>query len=133
MNKLIGWITNKRWEVYFGRYQDKMESFSRIIHINEQQKAENQLYTLLHECGHIIVFNRKDYKNNYPTANKMLLSSTINKTIARSKKFKIDELFEEMDAWREGRKLAKKLKIYINEKNFNDEMYKALQTYINNG
>ena len=51
------WAFDKNWIIefeYLGK--DEMDPGSKTISISTRQGLENQLYTLLHECGHMFLF-----------------------------------------------------------------------------
>ena len=132
IKKLTSWLKNKNWNIIFGnKLEDEMFPVEKYITINNKFKIENQLYACLHECGHLLLHENRNYKNVYPNAYEM-----DNKIKSKSKKkikpykYKVDVVSEEIDAWRKGKELAKKLKISINEQNYYDEMTKYVFTYI---
>ncbi len=53
-----------------------------------------------------------------------------NKRLERSHKYKVDVIAEELDAWRKGKELAKRLDIYINEDNYYSLMTKCVYSYV---
>lgn len=75
------------------------------IGINTTHKKEIQLFCLLHEAGHLILRRDPGFKDIYPDVHKD----------GRTQLSRIDIIREEMDAWLEGRKLAKRLGIEIDK------------------
>jgi hypothetical protein len=53
-----------------------------------------------------------------------------NKRLQKSSKYRVDVLAEEIDAWRKGKDLAKRLDIFIEEENYYTTMSKCVYTYI---
>jgi len=94
------------------------------IMINRNLTKERKLYTILHELGHHIIHNKKVKKYN------KTLGYQYKKFSKRSIVYKITEIEEELEAWKQGYKLSKKLGLKINRSNF--ETYKAslISTYI---
>lgn len=125
------WVHKRNWTINFKAYStDKMSTDDKEISINSKLSLETQLYTLLHECGHILARAKlKQYYKRYPSTHRVEIKK-FNKGLMRAKAYKIDALSEEIDAWRSGKQLAKRLKIQINEKNFNTIMYKSVFTYV---
>ena len=70
---LEDWAFDKDWVVefdYLGR--DEMDPGTKIISVSTRQNLEKQLYTLLHECGHVLVqANKEVYVKKYPITAKM--------------------------------------------------------------
>ena len=71
-----------------------------IIGINTSESLREQLYILLHEAGHAIL--KIEHKKYLETRDETLQS-------------KLSLLREEMEAWKEGRTLAERMGIGINE------------------
>ena len=71
-----------------------------IIGINTNEPLREQLYVLLHEAGHAIL--KLEHKKYLETRDETLQS-------------KLSLLREEMEAWKEGRSLAEKMGIGIND------------------
>lgn len=131
LNRLIEWLDNKNWEVLFGNhYKDEMIEFDRTITISTKSKIENQLYACLHECGHLLIRQNSHYSDYYPNAFRIDSLPSKHKKLIIGPKYQVDLIAEEIDAWRKGKKLAKRLGIHINENNYNNEMSKYVFTYV---
>ncbi len=126
----VEWAESKGIHVEFGYcVQDEYRSVDNMITVNTRQGIENQLYSLLHECGHLALDkNAKLYSKRFPTSMKLAFKN--NKAIERSKKYKVDVMSEEIDAWRKGKELANRLDIYIDEEKYYDVQTKCLYSYI---
>ena len=131
LDKLIEWSTKKGFSIDFDYCgHDEFRSTEKAISINTRQSRENQLYALLHECGHLILQNNDDlYNAKYPSSAKMAYC-TNNKRLESSPKYKVDVMAEEIDAWRKGKDLAKRLGVYVDEDNYYSISTKCLYTYI---
>jgi hypothetical protein len=131
IEELIEWTNKKGYDIEFDYcVQDEFRPDDRMITISTRQGREKQLYSLLHECGHLILQNNDDlYNTKYPSSAKMAYC-TNNKRLERSYKYKVDVMTEEIDAWRKGKDLAKRLDIYIEEDNYYSISTKCLYTYI---
>ena len=101
------WAQNKGFEIVFEHNGRNNISFDdMIITINASEGPETRLFSLLHECGHVLVcqdFQR--YKEAFPG----VWAGTIDKRRSRSKHYRVSLVEEEMLAWRRGGKLAKRL------------------------
>lgn len=75
--------------------------------------------TLLHECGHAMISWRKtdEFDTGY------------NARETRTKSHRIFVLVEEVEAWRSGRKLCRKLGVPISKADYEREMSGALSRY----
>ena len=128
---LIEWTHKKGYSIDFDYcVQDELRPADKMITISTRQGEEKQLYALLHECGHLILGNNESaYEKKYPSSAKMAYFNS-NKRLARSPQYKVDILAEEIDAWRKGEKLAKRLDIWIDEENYYKTMSKCVYTYV---
>jgi len=85
----------------------------KVITINDTKTLRQQLFVLLHEAGHVILRSRDDFDEMFPG----------------SKTSKVEILKEEVIAWEEGRKLAKKLQIPLG-KDWEIHVRQAIMKYI---
>jgi hypothetical protein len=130
IDKLRDWLQKKNFDLYFGAFEDIADSSERSITIDNRKKLENQLYVLLHECGHIIVNNNQNYSSKFPYMMRANKRGTRNKRLENCYKYRVEQISEEIDAWRAGRDLAKRLSIPVNDENFHDLMTKKVYTYV---
>lgn len=130
INKVVRWAKTRSYDVEFHpNYDDKMDDCDKIVYISTRFNSEIQLYGLLHECGHLLIRkNKSRYNKTYPVTKNY--TQSIHKGIAKSKRYQVDIIAEEIDAWRVGKNLAKRLKIGINEDNYNSEMGKYVYYYV---
>lgn len=132
MGILTTWLEKRGWTVEFDYLnQDEMIPANKQINISTRQGLEKQLYSFLHECGHLLIQSKWDrYEKEYPATAKMNAYATVHKQLARSPKYKVDCLAEEIEAWRRGKKLADRLGLYYNEERYNDLASKCVMTYV---
>lgn len=130
INKLIKWLNSKNWHIEFGFYEDEISLYDKSITINHKNKIENQLYAILHECGHMVLFLNKKYPEKYSYIYKVDLFLNKNKSMTKSKRYQVETISEEIEAWHRGFNLAKRLNIYINIDNYKKEASKYIWSYI---
>jgi len=120
LEKLICWAESKNYFVDFVQNgQNCICVDSKIIEINSSASKKLQIIRLLHECGHLLIFQSNgvfDFKSKY----------SLDK---ESDEYKIFYLIEEVEAWRRALMLAKKLKINLDLKELDLDMTKALKAY----
>jgi Zn-dependent peptidase ImmA (M78 family) len=64
INILEVWANERGYHVEFCENGDNsICSVSKIIEINSSISVENQVYYLLHECGHALVFDNGSFYN----------------------------------------------------------------------
>lgn len=104
LNKLTRWAQNMGYRVTFARnVNDEINFETKEITISTKSKEENQVYSLLHELGHLqLSKSAYSYERKFPIAHRALEQPSLN----RSKRFFMDEIYEEIEAWKEGEKLA---------------------------
>jgi len=128
---LCVWLDDKGWSVeddYCVR--DEIFFHGKYITISKRQNMEKRLYSLLHECGHLLVQqNNSKYEEKYPVQAKMNQYMS-NKRIEKSKGYRVETLTEEIEAWKRGRKLAERLNLYIDDKNFRKLENECIYSYI---
>jgi len=132
IKKVVNWARAKGYDVEFSfAHNDEIDTFEKEIRISSRFSIENQLYGLLHECGHLLLrSNEKRYEKTYLMTNEMDNRKTLHRGLFKSKQCQVDIIAEEIDAWRQGKRLAKRLKIIINDKSYNKEMAKYVFSYV---
>jgi hypothetical protein len=122
INNLTHWANDKGYHVEMVKNgDDSICHISKHIEINSSAKPQVQVIRLLHECGHALIFengssfNFKE-KRTYPET---------------SVGYKVFAVIEEVEAWKRGRELGKRLGIPIEEAEWEKDMVRALKKYIN--
>ena len=130
IEELVKWVNKKGFSVDFGYcVQDEMRPADKLITVSTRQSKENQLYSFLHECGHLILSkNEKSYRKKYPSTAKLWDKDNYN--LQNSHKYKVDTVAEEIDAWRKGLEIAKRLNLYVDEEKYYNLTTKYVWTYI---
>ncbi len=85
----------------------------KVITINDMKTMEHQLFVLLHEAGHVILRNDKDFDKMFPD----------------SRTSRVEILKEEVLAWEEARKLASCLQIPLG-KEWEIHVRQAIMKYV---
>jgi len=119
------WLFNRDYVItQFTGAEDSVCYNTREVLINTRKHVESRFYTLLHECGHILINDNRDrlYKLSRET------QAHWGKKPARSRRIAV--LSEEVEAWKRGERLAKKLGLKINERKFDTARTNALMSYV---
>lgn len=120
---ICDWLDKRNYYVEFSKSgDDSVDRFNRIISINTTRSPETQLHVILHECGHILVFESDTIVSG--------IDEVLNKYSEKSKIHKTFTVIEEVEAWKRGLKLAKKLGIPINKKKWNKDVARAIYKYM---
>lgn len=122
LDLLIVWAANKGYAVEMSSNSDDcICEITKLIEINSSRPLETQVIRLLHECGHVLIFENGsvyDFEDK-----KKYDKHTVG--------YKVFTVIEEAEAWRRGGELAKRLKIPIEDDVWEKAMVKALKKYIN--
>ena len=88
ISDLIEWTHKKGYSIDFDYcVRDELRPADKIITISLRQGIEKQLYSLLHECGHLILGNNEaSYAKKYPSSTKMAYCNS-NKKLERSPQY----------------------------------------------
>lgn len=113
IEELERFVRRQGFEVFIENDPDGLSTFdpeTKEIIVHNRQKLESQFYCLIHEIGHLLI------AKNYRRYQKTLCYTQ--KFSAKTQVYKVSEIEEEFEAWRLGYQRAKKLRFYINNKNF---------------
>jgi len=105
---------------------DQVDFEKKVIHIDTRQHAESRFYTLLHECGHILISQTaRQFAIDHPM---YAFSSDVRS--CKSKAYQVSLVAEEIEAWKRGRRLAKRFRLEVNDEKFNRIMTDCVISYI---
>lgn len=96
------------------------------IVLNSRNHIEKRLYILLHECGHILINN-----NSFDRVFSLSLDTEAimgGKKVSRKRR--VAKLAEEIEAWKRGENLARRLGVKINEEKFDKIRSDAIMSYV---
>ena len=107
---------------------DRVELEENVVYINSRQHPETRFYTLLHEVGHVDIYENAaaEFAADHP----MYVQAEHGRS-AMSKAFRVSLLAEELEAWRIGRRLAHAEDLFIDDAKFDKLMASCVMTYIN--
>jgi hypothetical protein len=129
INIITQWAATKGYSV-FGKWE--IDAFydkdKEIVYSLRTKEKKNQMYSLLHECGHALAFESKGYKDRFPTMSKRRFKTA--KVNSRTNTFKVEEIIEEYDAWARGYNLACRLGIEIDKNDFDKYASRYVMSYV---
>ena len=104
---------------------DSVDFELKLVLLSDRSKPENQFYSILHECGHIL--NRdKNFSRKYKT----IKESEKDPRKLKTTRYLVEEVEEETEAWRRGEALAEKLKIKVDSDKYYTYASRFLMSYI---
>lgn len=123
---LIDWCQKRGLAVLFGKHENGTynEHYKTIV-IAANALPEKQIFYLLHECGHHLVFSHPGDPNRFEMG-----YSKSDKSVTRTFQHRLACLEEELESWQRGRSLAKKLKLKFNEGNLEKLRIHCLASYV---
>ena len=105
---------------------DRVEWADKTIYINSRNRIETRYYTLLHECGHILISQAwQDFDRDHP-----LYACSSDGRNARSKAYRVSTVAEELEAWKRGRRLARRFNHYVDDAKYDEHITKNVMSYI---
>jgi len=124
---IVGWATKYNVDIELGPgFEDRYEPSEKAIYINSRLGPESRYYTLLHECGHLLIDNHwRDFDRDNP-----MYASSCDKRVAKSKAYRVSIVAEEIEAWKRGRRLANRLGHFIDDEKFDKAISENVMTYI---
>jgi hypothetical protein len=122
------WLTKRGFRLIRGNEKHVVDSVDfdlKLVLLSKRSKSENQFYSILHECGHIL--NRD---KNFPRKYKTIKESEKDPRKLKTMRYLVEEVEEETEAWRKGEALANKLNIVIDSDKYYTYASRFLMTYI---
>ena len=125
---LTHWAESKGYKVVLKTDGEDSICFeSKQITIDSRPWPETRFYTLLHECGHLLIYqNRKSFQKDHP----MYAVFTVDGRKSNSRAYKVSLVAEEFVAWKKGRELSRRLGLCINKTKYDETMVDAVMSYI---
>ena len=111
LKKLETWVNKKGFLLIKGKQKhiiDQIFMDKKIIFLSTRQKPINQLFSFLHEAGHLLIrIDNKKFVKEFPTLSSLEDKEGIKKPL----RYYAEEVYEEQVAWKNGEKIAEELKI----------------------
>lgn len=132
LNSLIVWAEGRDYYIHFEKNGDNcICSISKVIEINSSAPLRQQVYCLLHECGHVAIHENGSFWD-YDKKPKYLYSKAPSEHKSKKVKetYRVYTLIEEAEAWKRAYKLAERLGIPLDKEEWEDQMLSSLGKYI---
>ena len=123
------WAATKGYKV-LGKYEEDAyyEDEKEIVYSLRTKEKKNQVYSLLHECGHALAYESKGYQNRFPTLAKHRFKTA--KVNPRTNTYKVESILEEYDAWSRGLALADRLGIELDKEDYGKYASRWVMSYV---
>ena len=119
LEALCAWAESKGWHVDFGPHEDEAIGLTRTINIDSRRKPRQQVYALCHECGHVL--DDECHRERLLPSEKYYSDTQVGR---------IAQIECEINAWRRGWSLARRLKLGLDRRGYTRAAVNALSTYI---
>jgi len=121
------WLQKKGYDVR--TYTDATDCVSftgKTVFINSRNHPETKYYTLLHECGHVLINgDSKRFEEEMP-----MYARSEDGRSARSKAYRVSTVAEELEAWKRGRRLAQRLDHHVDAVIYDKHITDNVMSYI---
>jgi NOL1/NOP2/fmu family ribosome biogenesis protein len=107
------------------RIEDEVDFERKVVFLSLRSKPLYQFYSILHECGHIVLRNKKDYKKRFKNS-----VAVQNGDKCETLMSSIEVIEEEILAWREGENLALSMSLELNSDHYYRYASRWLMGYI---
>ena len=123
------WAAAKDYKV-LGKWEEDAyyEDEKEIVYSLRTKNEKNQVYSLLHECGHALAYESKGYQGRFPTLAKHRFKTA--KVNPRTNTYKVESILEEDDAWARGLKLAERLGIELDKEDYGRYASRWVMSYV---
>ena len=125
IKRLVNWLSEQGYSFRFS-IVDQVDWESDTVTVHPNPNQEHLLYSLLHECGHIKIGNYDSYNKEF----KSIAIANWDSRHSRSNIYRYKKLKEEMDAWEEGKNIAKECGIRLNKDRYDKYAAKCFMSYV---
>ena len=127
LKKVESWLIERCWSLHWSySIDDCVNVDDRIITINANRTLQSQIFGILQEIGHIIIFESPDYILRFASADAhKRRSERKHETL----KVKIESLGEEWEAWTNGEKFARSIGLELDYSAFHAARNRDIKTY----
>jgi len=123
ISSLILWFQKRGYHIELERDgHDAIDRISKFVSINSTRSKETQIHVMLHEAGHLLVGESDSVVNGE--------EEVLKKYSEKSKIHKTFTVIEEVEAWKRGLGLARRLGIPINKDKWNKDVARAIYKYM---
>lgn len=119
LTKLLSWCKKKKIQVIMNSNAENFRDGSKIA-ISSRLSVSTKVVFILHEAGHVLIDSQKDctrFGAGYPTCS---TRTFLNRSSI---------VFEELEAWKRGWDLAKRLKLKLSKGFYNRKRNEAMKKY----
>lgn len=136
MDRLESWLNRRGIRITFApdRGGGLWHRDKKMIRVNSRSRPREQYHIMLHECGHVIVdlSSASHSEGKYAAGYEAVIDLKDKSQRKHNTTFKhrVDVLAEEIDAWHAGKKLAKRLGLYLDLDAYDKSRVSKLKSYV---
>ena len=113
MEKVRAWLARRGFELTLGGRCDYVDYVEGVVNISTRQSAKMQLHSALHECGHVDLFRLRALQKRRTYAGAAWRRWAGRFQGFRSRTDRLLVLEEEVEAWRRGEAVGRRLKLRL--------------------
>jgi hypothetical protein len=124
LQRICDWAADRGYHVELDpapHEADEVDPVSKVIVISPSQSPRQRVYAALHEAGHILGYEAKEF---------LFSDAECRITPRMSARARLAVVETELDAWRRGWRLAERLGLGLSERGFEREAAVWLMTYV---
>lgn len=127
LRKLEKWLIERRWGLMWSYSDDDNVDFtSRVITINSNRTPQSQIFGIIHEIGHILLYESPDYVVRFANSDEFKHRREKSR---ESLKVRAETLGEEWEAWSLGETLSRRMALEIDYQAYYAARNRDLKSY----
>jgi hypothetical protein len=127
LRKLEKWLTERRWILAWSYSDDDNVDFNRrLITINSNRTPQSQIFGIIHEIGHILLYESPDYVVRFANSDEF---KNRREKSRETLKVRAESLGEEWEAWALGETLARRMALEIDYQSYYKARNRDLKSY----
>lgn len=127
LRKLEKWLAERRWSLSWSCKDDDCVDFnSRTIIINSNRTPQSQIFGIMHEIGHILLYESPDYVVRFANSDEF---KNRREKPRESLKVRTEAFGEEWEAWALGETLARRMALEIDYQAYYTARNRDLKSY----
>ncbi len=124
LQRICDWAADRGYHVELDpapHEADEVDPVTKVIVLSSAQTPRQRVYAALHEAGHILGYEARDF----------LFSDAPHRITPRmSPRSRLAVVENELDAWRRGWRLAERLELGLSARGFEKEAATWIMTYV---
>ena len=127
LKKLEKWLFERHWKLEWSYSVDDCVDFSgRQITINANRTPQSQIFGIIHEIGHILLYESPDYVVRFANSDEF---KSRREKHRESLKVRAETLGEEWEAWSLGETFSRRMELELDYQSYYAARNRDLKSY----